>query len=153
MKQKFFAMFAAAALLLGMSACTNDDNPSQPIPEEEEVNIPVKEIDPNEFQPIDISVALLGSLGSSAEDEVVRYWFPKVTGQVTDETMVVITDEITAANEAAIAEVLPSVTYEGVTGAIAFDDVGDAKKDMAYIKFANPETGAFDFVKTQSVGQ
>ena len=106
MKQKFFAMFAAAALLLGMSACTNDDNPSQPIPEEEEVNIPVKEIDPNEFQPIDISVALLGSLGSSAEDEVVRYWFPKVTGQVTDETMVVITDEITAANEADIVKVL-----------------------------------------------
>ena len=28
MKQKFFALFAAAALLLGMSACTNDDNPS-----------------------------------------------------------------------------------------------------------------------------
>ena len=45
------------------------------------------------------------------------------------------------------------MTYEGVTGAIAFDDVGDAKKDMAYIKYANPETGAFDFVKTQSVGQ
>ena len=58
-----------------------------------------------------------------------------------------------SADAAAIAEALPGVTYEGVTGAIAFDDVGDAKKDMAYIKFANPETGAFDFVKTQSVGQ
>ena len=58
-----------------------------------------------------------------------------------------------SADSAAIAEALPGVTYEGVTGAIAFDDVGDAKKDMAYIKFANPETGAFDFVKTQSVGQ
>ncbi len=53
----------------------------------------------------------------------------------------------------AIAEALPGVVYEGVTGSIAFDDVGDAKKDMAYIKFANPETGAFDFVKTQKVGE
>ena len=58
-----------------------------------------------------------------------------------------------SADPAAIVAALPGVTYEGVTGAIAFDDVGDAKKDMAYIKYANPETGAFDFVKTQSVGQ
>ena len=48
---------------------------------------------------------------------------------------------------------LPGVTYEGVTGSIAFDDIGDAKKDMAYIKYANPETGEFDFVKTQKVGE
>ena len=63
---------------------------------------------------------------------------------------------ITAADStdpAAIAAALPAVTYEGVTGAIAFDENGDAKKDMAYIKYANPETGAFDFVKTQSVGE
>ena len=58
-----------------------------------------------------------------------------------------------SADSKAIAEVLPSVTYEGVTGSIAFDDIGDAKKDMAYIKYANPETGAFDFVKTQKVGE
>ena len=30
MKQKLFAIFAAAMLLLGMSACTNDDNPAAP---------------------------------------------------------------------------------------------------------------------------
>ena len=30
MKQKLFAFFAAAMLLLGMSACTNDDNPAAP---------------------------------------------------------------------------------------------------------------------------
>ena len=58
-----------------------------------------------------------------------------------------------SADSAAIAEVLPGVTYEGVTGSIAFDDIGDAKKDMAYIKYANPETGTFDFVKTQKVGE
>ena len=58
-----------------------------------------------------------------------------------------------SADSKAIAEALPSVVYEGVTGSIAFDDIGDAKKDMAYIKYANPETGAFDFVKTQKVGE
>jgi len=58
-----------------------------------------------------------------------------------------------SADSKAIAEALPGVTYEGVTGSIAFDDIGDAKKDMAYIKYANPETGEFDFVKTQKVGE
>ena len=58
-----------------------------------------------------------------------------------------------SADSQKIAEALPGVTYEGVTGSIAFDDIGDAKKDMAYIKYANPETGAFDFVKTQKVGE
>ena len=56
-----------------------------------------------------------------------------------------------SADPAAIAAALPGVTYDGVTGSIAFDEIGDAKKDMAYIKQANAETGAFDFVKTQSV--
>ena len=52
---------------------------------------------------------------------------------------------------AAIAAALPNVTWDGVTGAIAFDENGDARKDMAYIKYANLETGVFDFVKTQTV--
>ncbi len=52
----------------------------------------------------------------------------------------------------AIADVLPSVVYaDAVTGSISFDDIGDANKDMAYVKHANTETGAFDFVKTQTV--
>ena len=58
-----------------------------------------------------------------------------------------------SADPAAIAAALPGVNYTGVTGSITFDENGDANKDMAYIKFANPETGAFDFVKTQSVGE
>ena len=101
-------MFAAAALLFGMSACTDrNDNPVTPTEEEDVVvNVPELEIDPSEFQPIDVSVALLGSLSSYAEEEAVRYWFTDVHGQVTDESMVVITDEITPANEAAIIEVL-----------------------------------------------
>ncbi len=59
--------------------------------------------------------------------------------------------EADSADPAKIAEVLPVVSWDGVTGSITFDSNGDANKDMAYIKFANPETGAFDFVKTQSV--
>ena len=52
-----------------------------------------------------------------------------------------------------IAEALPSVVIDGVTGSISFDEIGDANKDMAYIKKANTETVAFDFVKTQSVAE
>ena len=52
-----------------------------------------------------------------------------------------------------IKAALADVTYTGVSGAIAFDEIGDAMKDMAYIKQANAETGAFDFVKTQSVAE
>ena len=53
---------------------------------------------------------------------------------------------------AAIAEALPALVYaDAVTGSISFDEIGDANKDMAYVKKANTETGAFDFVKTQSV--
>ena len=53
----------------------------------------------------------------------------------------------------AIAEALPSVVTDGVTGSISFDEIGDANKDMAYIKKANTETVAFDFVKTQTVAE
>ena len=50
-------------------------------------------------------------------------------------------------NEGASAE-----TYTGVSGDIAFDDVnGDAIRDTAYVKCANTETGAWDFVTEQGV--
>ena len=47
---------------------------------------------------------------------------------------------------AKVLEVLPGVTYEGVTGAIAFDDIGDAKRDSAVVKKCNTESGKWDFV-------
>ncbi len=50
-----------------------------------------------------------------------------------------------------ILAALPNVTYTGVSGEIAFDDIGDAKRDAAYIKTANTETGEWDFVKVQGV--
>ena len=52
----------------------------------------------------------------------------------------------------AVLEALPSVSFEGVTGKIEFDDIGDAKRDSAFIKTANTETGVWDFVKVQTVG-
>ena len=53
---------------------------------------------------------------------------------------------------AAVNEALWNVTYEGVCGNIAFDsENGDAIRDTAYIKTANTETGAWDFVGEQKV--
>lgn len=55
---------------------------------------------------------------------------------------------------AAVKAALGSVTYDGVSGAIAFDDVnGDAIRDTAYIKTANTTDGVWDFVTVQSVAK
>ena len=51
----------------------------------------------------------------------------------------------------AVLEALPSVSYEGVSGLIEFDEIGDAKRDVAYIKAANTETGVWEFVKVQGI--
>ena len=56
-----------------------------------------------------------------------------------------------SADPAAVLGALPAVKYEGVSGAIEFDEIGDAKRDAAYIKTANTETGAWDFVTVQGV--
>lgn len=47
---------------------------------------------------------------------------------------------------AAVLKVLPSVSMTGVTGNIAFDDIGDAARDSAFVKACNTSTGAWDFV-------
>lgn len=52
-----------------------------------------------------------------------------------------------------LIKVLPSVTYEGVSGAIAFDENGDAKRDVAYVKKVNNETGKWEFVAIQTVSK
>ena len=52
----------------------------------------------------------------------------------------------------AVLEVLPGVSYEGVSGMIQFDSVGDAVRDSAFIKTANTTDGVWDFVKVQTVG-
>ena len=43
------------------------------------------------------------------------------------------------------------VTYSGVSGAIAFDDIGDAIRDVAYVKQCNTETTEWEFVAQQGV--
>lgn len=55
-----------------------------------------------------------------------------------------------SADPAAIKAALASVQYEGVSGAIAFDEIGDAIRDTAYVKTINTEAGTWEFVKQQS---
>ena len=45
-----------------------------------------------------------------------------------------------------VLKALPSVTYTGVTGNIAFDDIGDAKRDSAVIKQCDTTNGVWEFV-------
>jgi branched-chain amino acid transport system substrate-binding protein len=55
-----------------------------------------------------------------------------------------------SADPGAIRDALVGVNVPGVTGAISFDENGDALKDMAYVKVV--EDGAFKFLKTVTVG-
>lgn len=52
---------------------------------------------------------------------------------------------------AAIKAALPSVTYTGVSGSIAFDEQGDAVRDTAYIKHSDNQ-GAWTLETVQQVG-
>ncbi|MBP1756988.1 MAG: Extracellular ligand-binding receptor [Firmicutes bacterium] len=51
----------------------------------------------------------------------------------------------------AIRDALVNVQIDGVTGSLSFDENGDAKKDMAFIKTV--ENGAFKFLKTVTVAK
>ena len=57
-----------------------------------------------------------------------------------------------SAEPADILRALPDVHYEGVSGLIQFDEVGDAVRDAAFIKTADTETGEWAFVTIQGVG-
>jgi branched-chain amino acid transport system substrate-binding protein len=52
---------------------------------------------------------------------------------------------------AKVLEALRTVDYEGVTGRIVFDEIGDAKRDTAFIKECNTKTAAWEFVAEQGV--
>ncbi len=56
-----------------------------------------------------------------------------------------------SADPALILQALPAVSYEGISGRIEFDEVGDARRDAAFIKTANTETGEWEFVTVQGV--
>ena len=53
-------------------------------------------------------------------------------------------------DKAAVKAALPSLSYTGVSGAIAFDDVGDAIRDTAYIKTADNAAGAWTLETVQT---
>ena len=50
-----------------------------------------------------------------------------------------------------IKKALPKVRHYGITGNIEFNETGDAKRDVAYVKHANNKTGAWEFVAIQGV--
>ena len=54
-------------------------------------------------------------------------------------------------DKADILAAMPEVTYTGVSGSIAFNEVGDAVRDTAYIKQANTSDNVWDFVAVQGV--
>ncbi len=54
-------------------------------------------------------------------------------------------------DKADVLAALPGVTYTGVSGAIAFNDIGDAIRDTAYIKQANTDAGNWEFVAVQGI--
>lgn len=56
-----------------------------------------------------------------------------------------------SADPAAVLAALPGVTFEGITGAISFNDIGDANRDSAVVKKCNTETGDWDFVTVAKV--
>ncbi|MBQ9326160.1 MAG: ABC transporter substrate-binding protein [Clostridia bacterium] len=51
----------------------------------------------------------------------------------------------------AVMEALPSVTLTGVSGAIAFDETGDAIRTSAFVKTVDTQTGDWTFVAEASV--
>ena len=53
-------------------------------------------------------------------------------------------------NPADVLKALPTTTYEGVTGAIAFDEIGDAIRDTAYIKTADTASGTWTLETVQT---
>ncbi len=52
---------------------------------------------------------------------------------------------------AKVLEVLPSVSYTGITGEIVFNEIGDANRTTAFVKSCNTETGVWDFVAEQGI--
>ena len=93
---------------------------------------------------------------SSEIDQLSSGWDDAVSSPVImklNPNMLPVSMSTISIEGADIAEALPSVVIDGVTGSISFDEIGDANKDMAYIKKANTETVSFDFVKTQTVAE
>ena len=57
-----------------------------------------------------------------------------------------------SSDPAAVLKAIPGVSYAGITGNIALNDIGDALRDSAFVKCCNTESGAWDFVEEAKVG-
>ena len=56
-----------------------------------------------------------------------------------------------SADSAAVKAALPGVTLTGVSGSIAFDEVGDAIRTSAFVKQVDNASGDWNFVTEQTV--
>jgi len=56
-----------------------------------------------------------------------------------------------SADPADVMAALPNVEYEGVTGLITFNEIGDANRTTAYVKHCNTDEGIWEFVAEQGV--
>ena len=88
-------------------------------------------------------------LAANGQDEII----PAVSALGYDAYLAAVKAIETAGSTdpVAIRDALKGVEFEGVTGAISFDENGDANKDKAFIKVV--ENGQFKFLKTVSVGE
>ena len=86
-------------------------------------------------------------LKENSKDEVI----PAVSALGYDayNTLIAAIEKAGAVDPSKVQEALKGVSVKGVTGDISFDENGDAKKDMAFIKTV--ENGAFKFLETQKV--
>ena len=53
--------------------------------------------------------------------------------------------------KAAVLATVPKLSYTGITGPIAFDQNGDAKRDTAFVKYCVPATGEWVFIAQQGI--
>ena len=108
--------------------------------------------------------------GSPEFDDGIKAWLNEDSTAMTnnggDDTIAAVTamgyDAYYVALEAlkaagstdagAVKAALPGVTYTGVTGVIAFDDIGDAIRDTAYIKVADTANSAWALETMQKAG-
>ena len=107
--------------------------------------------------------------GSPEFDEGIKAWLNSDSTAMTnnggDDTIAAVTamgyDAYYVALEAlkaagspdkgAVKAALPGVTYTGVSGDIAFDDIGDAIRDTAYIKTSDNAAGAWVLETVQTI--
>lgn len=50
-----------------------------------------------------------------------------------------------------IMAALPNVSYEGVSGAISFNEIGDANRDVAYVKHLVTESATWELIGAQGI--